>query len=227
MGGRRDIRLDGATAVDRRPDQTGRDIEAVVGDDVDRRHQLDAGAGDTLAVAHGHLLGALQFGPVMQDARRLPGEPERGHRPEAEEAHVVPVLRATGRLLDVDRADVRRLDEDPADAHLLIGMLVGVLQQILAVLAAPGDDEGGVLGDGPLVQTGCDRDHLGHRAGLVGVDCGQVARCDPDLPRLGLALDGGHGEEVTRIGVHHDALAGLGPDLIDLRNNNISSIVFY
>ena len=82
-----------AVGVDRRLDQLGRHVHAVVGDRVDGRDELDRAAGDALAVGDGVLLGALPLLPRLEDAGVLVGEVERRPLAEAERPHVV-VLRS-------------------------------------------------------------------------------------------------------------------------------------
>ena len=62
--------------------------------------------------------------------------------------------------------------------HHFVGVLVGVLQQVVVVLLAPRHDVRRLGGDQTFAERAGDRDHLGDRPRLVGVDRSEVARGD-------------------------------------------------
>ena len=66
------------------------------------------------------------------------------------------------------------------DRHRLVGVLVRVGEHVVGELLAPRHDEVRVGRDGALVEAAGDRDHLGDRARLVGVDRREVAGRDLD-----------------------------------------------
>ena len=97
------------------------------------------------------------------------------------------------------------LIEDLGDGEPLVGVRLGVGQQVVAPQLAPRDVEARLGRDSALVECRRDGDDLRHRAGLVGVDGGEVAGRDLDDARVVVAAHRRHRVDLTGIGVHDDA----------------------
>ena len=158
---------------------------------------------------------------MFQDTGGLAREIQRAGLAEAEQPHVLPVTRTTGRRLNVDRADIRRFDEDLAHRHLLVGVLMRILQQVLAIFAPPWHDERGVGAHNPAVEASSHGDDLGHRSRFVDVDRGMVARGDLHLSGSRAAFHRRHGEQIAGVRLHHDAGSGLRPNGAHLSDEGV------
>ena len=86
-----------------------------------------------------------------------------------------------------------------------LGVAQGVLR-VVEVLGA-GHVEHRVGFDRAVVQRTGDRDDLGHRAGLVHVDRGDVGGADVVLAGVVVAPNAGHRQQFARVAVHDDRRA--------------------
>ena len=168
---------------------------------LDRRHR------DAVADRHGADRGSRPLIERKREARRLAREVDSGALPEAEAVDPRCEAPLAEALRDRDRADVRGVLDDLPYGHALRSPRVRLADRAVGDLERRRQHERRARIHDPLLQTRRDGHELEGRSGLVGVGDRPVAapirarrreavRVEPRRRR--------HGEDRTRLRIHHD-----------------------
>jgi hypothetical protein len=94
--------------------------------------------------------------------------------------------------------------------------IVGVLEKVVGVLLTPWHGKIGLRCDGTGIERASNRDDLGDRTRLVGINGGKVAIGHAVLAGLVDPADRSHTEDLTRFRFEGNDGAALGPDAFEL-----------
>ena len=231
MGRRRSGLRDRARRADPGLHELRSDVNATVGDGVVGIENLQRTDGVDLADRKRHIVRRFPLRRRGEQARRLAGEVEPGRLPETQQLHLGEQPLLPHALRDLRGADIGGLGEDLRRRQLLGGMRLRVMERRAVELQLVGDGEDSVRVDQRVLQGGRERHQLEHRARLVKLGHGEVARClvhrvagadGHDAPwgvrrcrrrtdRRGMGRDEvRHRENLARLHVHDDGRAADG-----------------